>query len=1520
MRRRLIDIVVVGSLLMTFFGIARAAETQFVEYPAKNGAGKGQRVVLLAGDEEYRSEEGLPMLGKILSQRHGMNCTVLFSMGDDGTINPDNQKSLSHPEKLDQADAIVMLLRFRKWDENACKHFEAAIKRGVPVIGLRTSTHAFSGVGGSFSDLNSFGKDVLGERWVSHWGRHKSEATLGLFEPGNKDDSILRGIADKEIFGDSDVYEAYPPADAKILVRGAVLKGMQPTDTFADYKKKRSTDKAEQGVNDPMMPVAWTRQHKQADGKTNRIFCTTLGAATDLQNEALRRLVVNAVYWGLELDVPAKADVNYVDPFKPSPYGFKGYRKGVKPSDLVLGKTGEPSAAVEQKSEPKAEPKKEQARKNDDKQKATEQKPAISLSTAPKGPRAALPPSTLPLNFVQRERVAIVGGAMAERFNLFGHFEARLHQQFKDRELVVRNFARPADEVALRQRPSDYTKIDDPLTAFAPDTFLCFFGFNESFAGPAGVEQFKTDYKKFLDEMAKRYPRGEDGSAPRFVLVTPAAFERPLRGNQPFNRDPLGSASTGNDATVAQERTPQRVAVKQSNSPLSEDLLPSGETENAQLKLYAAAVGDVATERGLAVVDLFAPTMAIFNEQPGLQFTINGCHQNDAGDRAIAEKLLTAMIGIPMIRKPEGLFPASAELIAAVNDKSWVHLQDYRMLNGWYVYGGRRTWDTETFPREYIKIRRMADVRDQRIWNIAQGKPVPSQINDAETGELIVPNTRFGLVQKSEAEGPRILAPDAAIKTFTVPEGFEVKLFASEREFPQLAKPCQLSFDNKGRLWAACMPTYPQWLPGDGRPSDRLLIFEDTNHDGQADVCKPFYDKLHCPTGFEFFNGGVLVVDQPRLIWLKDTDGDDKADVVVHLLDGWASDDTHHTIGAFESSHAGILHMLEGVAMSTTVETPWGPFRNLGSSGAYRLDPRTLKITHFNTPGYGNPWCYVFNPWGQGFCGDGTGGTQHWDSPLSGAQFRGRRGLNPVFNNEGMRPVVGTEFLYSRQFPDDVQGQFIYACVINMNGLTRFTISDDGAGFKGARLKKNDADGKLVPDDFLTSTDKHFRPVDPQIGPDGALWFGDWANPLIGHMQYSQRDPNRDHKHGRIYRMIYTKKPLLTPVTQHGRSVGELLAQLSDPEPRTRARARNELHARPKVEVLGALPSWLAAVDGAKEARSESERDRLVVEALWLQQNFHSIDDALLKRAASLKTPEARAAALHVIADEFEFMQSEMTQPTSRTIALRNADWARSLLQNAVTDEHPRVRLEAVRALSFYPRLESIEIAHRVTALPMDGWLSYTLQHTVGALQPLWEPALKTGELAKLSPAAAKYVTDYGIASAPGAKAQKNIDTLLSQKAKAQDKDKAMTEFLSLKGNADSGKAVFRRTCINCHRVFDEGFEYGPDMKGVATRLKAHELVESIIDPNKKVDPKYQSTVIVTDSGKVYSGLIAKEDAKTVTMKVAAVGKSVQTIDIAKDEIEERQVLKQSSMPEALANSLSPLDFLDLVEFLKTLK
>ncbi len=327
-------------ILTALLSLASLCAKDWVEYAAKPGPGAGKHIVFLAGDEEYRSEEALPQLAKILSQRHGFKCTVLFSVDTNGFINPNAGDSLSNPHALDSADAIVMSLRFRHWDDHTTGHFAEAVNRGVPLIGLRTSTHAFNGIPKespfakwNYGNKGGFGKQVLGETWISHWGNHKKEATRGIIEATAKNEAILRGVT--EVFGDTDVYEAAPPADAKILLRGQVLKGMKPTDEPADYKKKTAA-KVEQGVNDPMMPVAWTREVKNDAGKVNKVLCTTLGSATDLQNEGTRRLVVNSLYWGLGLDVPAKANVDVVGEFKPTMYGFGSFIKGVKPADHEL--------------------------------------------------------------------------------------------------------------------------------------------------------------------------------------------------------------------------------------------------------------------------------------------------------------------------------------------------------------------------------------------------------------------------------------------------------------------------------------------------------------------------------------------------------------------------------------------------------------------------------------------------------------------------------------------------------------------------------------------------------------------------------------------------------------------------------------------------------------------------------------------------------------------------------------------------------------------------------------------------------------------------------------------------------------------------------------------------------------------------------------------------------------------------------------------------------------------------------
>ena len=321
-----------------------------VSYPAKAGPGGGRHIVFLTGDEEYRSEEGLPMLAKILSQRHGFKCTVLFSLDPDGTINPKNTKSLSDPAALDSADAIVMLLRFSNWPDEDMARFEKLLKAGKPIVALRTSTHAFNGFPkGSrwetwnYNNEGGFGKRVLGETWLTHWGKHKIEATRGVIEPVAAEqpaaarrqqhlrrDRRLRGLS---------------AADATILVRGIVLKALTP-DARAGRLPEAALDRqgraGRQRSGDARRVDAHEQERQRHD--QSRSSRRRWERRRILENEGLRRLIVNAVYWGLGMDVPQKADVTYVDEYKPSFYGFDGFRKGLHPSDFALGKKvpGEP--------------------------------------------------------------------------------------------------------------------------------------------------------------------------------------------------------------------------------------------------------------------------------------------------------------------------------------------------------------------------------------------------------------------------------------------------------------------------------------------------------------------------------------------------------------------------------------------------------------------------------------------------------------------------------------------------------------------------------------------------------------------------------------------------------------------------------------------------------------------------------------------------------------------------------------------------------------------------------------------------------------------------------------------------------------------------------------------------------------------------------------------------------------------------------------------------------------------------
>lgn len=299
------------------------------------GAGKGKHIVLISGDEEYRSEEGLPQLAKILAKRHGFKCTVLFAIDrKDGTINPNQRDNIPGLEALKSADLMILALRFRDLPDEQMKHVVDYVESGRPVIGMRTATHSFSIGNGktyakwSWNKDGGFGRRVLGETWISHHGSHGKESTRGVRAKGAENHPILHGIKDGDIWGPTDVYGVRLPlpGDSKPLVMGQVLQGMKPTDPPVEGKK-----------NEPMMPIAWTKTFQTESGKTGHAFTTTMGASQDLLSEGLRRLLVNACYWavGLEEKIPAKANVDIVGEYKPRPFGFNGFEKGRKPEDYA---------------------------------------------------------------------------------------------------------------------------------------------------------------------------------------------------------------------------------------------------------------------------------------------------------------------------------------------------------------------------------------------------------------------------------------------------------------------------------------------------------------------------------------------------------------------------------------------------------------------------------------------------------------------------------------------------------------------------------------------------------------------------------------------------------------------------------------------------------------------------------------------------------------------------------------------------------------------------------------------------------------------------------------------------------------------------------------------------------------------------------------------------------------------------------------------------------------------------------
>ena len=869
--------------------VAGAADHLVLE--GANGPGKGKHVVFLAGDEEYRSEEAMPLMAQILSKQ-GFKCTVLFSLDSKGFVDPNNQKSLSNPSALDSADALVMSIRFRNWNDDTMAKFDNAVKRGVALIGLRTTTHAFKfpksskwfkysfNASKETGWFKGFGREIMGETWVNHHGKHKVEGTRTFHEKGVSH-PILNSVG--EIFGDTDVYGANPDMShgTKILLRAGVTETLKPDSKLLEGKK-----------NNPMQPCAWIREYKNSAGKVNKVFTTTLGSSTDLADEDLRRLVGNAVFWGLGLEVPKKLDASLPGEFIPTFYSNNKFKKNAKPADFLLKPSGASNTAP----------------------------------TKPAGPAG-------PLKLEKGSRIALIGGNLGSRMLNFGHFETELYLRNPEKDLFIRNMCdggntpgfRPHSARTLKDHyafpgaekfnPGTKTSAangfceseDATLKRLKVDTIIAFFGYTESFAGAAGVENFKGELAGFIKHTLGQKYNGK--AAPQLALVSPIAFQ---------------------DLSKKYD-------------------LPNGVKENANLAIYTKAMRDVAKAHGVLFIDTYTPSYNWFTA--GTELTIDGSQLNNEGYKKFSKLLVDEAFGKTSAKAEAH----RSKVLAAVHDKNWYWHNDFKIPNGVHVYGRRyKPYGPDNYPFEIKKIREITAIRDQAIWGAANGKSVDVAALDAKTSKLPEVKTNY---KPSAKNGGAYISSAESQKKLTLPKGYKMEVFADEKQFPELSNPVQMSFDNKGRLWVATMPSYPHWKPGDGKPKDKLLILEDTNNDGKADVCKVFADNLNLPIGFEFAPEGVYVTQGTNLELFRDTNGDDKADVRDIILSGFDDHDTHHAISAFCADPSGAFLMGEGVFLNTSVETSYGTVRG-NNGGFYRYDPvktqarKNSSAKHSKSMGY----------------------------------------------------------------------------------------------------------------------------------------------------------------------------------------------------------------------------------------------------------------------------------------------------------------------------------------------------------------------------------------------------------------------------------------------------------------------------------------------------------------------------------------------------------------------------------------
>jgi azurin/glucose/arabinose dehydrogenase len=982
------------------------------------------------------------------------------------------------------------------------------------------------------------------------------------------------------------------------------------------------------------------------------------------------------------------------------------------------------------------------------------------------------------------DHIAIVGSGLADRQQHHAWLEALVHRAYPELDLTVRNLGFAADEINVRPRSADVPPTEYFLsmkkgdttarpgvvykagTDFGADVILAYWGFNESFRGPAGLEKFKADLAAYLDAQLRAKYNGE--SAPRVVLFSPIAHEDPKSSD-----------------------------------------FSDGSENNPNLELYTRAMAEVAKAKGVPFVDLYSASREIF-ARAGSPLTINGIHLTEEGDRQLAPVQFRALFGkdAPPVDDPQ-----VEKIRAAVIDKNTEWHHRYRTVDQYNIYGDRSRIEYKGVTNATTLGEEMAqrDVktanRDRRVWAVAKGGDLVVKDDNLPPVNLVPPNR--------DAETP-YLSGEEAIQHLKLAPGCKVELVACEKTFPDLINPVQMNFDTKGRLWIAAWPNYPETSPTT-KDFDKLLVFDLDPKTGKAVKCTTFADGLNCPTGFQFYKDGVLLMQSPDLWYLRDLDGDGKADTKERVLHGLDAADSHHETNSMCLEPGGAVYLSDGVFHRSNVETTTGPVRNVDGA-IYRYEPQTGKFMRHAPYGFANPHGRVFDRWGNDLITDATGNDNYFGPAMSGHLDSGAHPGMQRFWNRPSRPCPGTAILTSRHFPDDWQGLFLNTNVISIQGIFRARITEEGSGLKGETL------------DHLITTDiaknPNFRPSGITVAPDGSLYFMDWSQMLIGHLQHHLRDPFRDHQHGRLYRITYEGRPLLEPKKIDGEPVPALLELLKEPENDVRMRAKIELGKHdPKVVTRG-VREWINQLDPQLP-----EFEHHVLEGLWVHQWHNVVDLDLLKRVLKSPDPRARAQAVRVMG----YWRDRVPD-------------AISLLKSAAQDEAPRVRLEAVRVASYFRQWEAADVALSSLKHPGDYYLDYVLKETMRQLEPWWREAIREGKpLADGNPAGVEYVlgsvSSDDLAKMP--KSSVTLNALLTRPGiPPAQRQQALVDLAALNGS----------TAVQVIAGLFDGGATGEDLGRLllqqpAADLKAGGDVLAKLQPAPAVRPWVIAAIITADGG-----------------------------------------------------------------------